>query len=159
MTKTTNRTAAREHYWMAARAIIGVIALLTLPFAAAVAQDQALPEGFQTQQVLKTVQTRDNDPIIYPDGSPEITSVIGTIEAGGRTPLHQHPVPVYVYILEGQVELRTEGGEPHVYREGEGYIEALNREHQLFNTSDAPARILVVFMGEEGSPTTVTTTQ
>lgn len=119
------------------------------------AQDNALPEGFETQPVLKTTVTRDNQPIVYPTGTPQITSVIGTIEPGGRTPLHQHPAPVYVYILEGEVELRSQGGEPHHYTTGEAYIEALGLNHQLFNVGDAPARVLVVFAGEEGSPTTV----
>jgi quercetin dioxygenase-like cupin family protein len=114
-----------------------------------------LPEGFDTKSVLNTQGTRDGDPIRYPDGTAEIISVIGTIEPGGRTPLHQHPVPTYVYVLEGQVELRTEGGDPHVYNQGEAYIEALDRDHQLSNTTDETARILAVFVGAEGTPTTV----
>ncbi|MCE8003450.1 cupin domain-containing protein [Billgrantia ethanolica] len=121
----------------------------------ALAQDNALPEGFATSPVLKTTVTRDGDTIAWPEGTPEIVSVIGTIEPGGRTPLHQHPVPVYVFVLEGEVELRTEGGDPHVYGTGEAYVEALNRDHQLFNVSDSDARILVVFAAAEGQPTTV----
>jgi quercetin dioxygenase-like cupin family protein len=65
-------------------------------------------------------------------------------------------VPTFVYILEGEVELETEGGDPHPYRAGEAYIEALDRDHQLFNRSDEPAQLLVVFVGEEDTPTTVT---
>lgn len=127
-----------------------------LPIAAALAQDDdALPAGFQTEPVLKTTTTRDGDAIAWQQGTPEIVSVIGTIEPGGRTPLHQHPVPVFVYILEGEVELRTEGGDPQVYGSGEAYIEALNRDHQLFNVSDSDAKVLVVFAGAEGQPTTV----
>lgn len=123
---------------------------------AAAGADQALPSGFKAEPLLKTGQTRDNEPIVYPQtDKPEIVSVIGTIEPGGRTPLHEHPVPVYVYVLEGEVELRTEGGEPHQYKTGEAYIEALNQKHQLFNTGDGPAKILVVFISEEGKPTTV----
>lgn len=119
------------------------------------AQGDALPAGFATQSLLKTTTTRDGEPIAYPAGKPEIISVIGTIEPGGRTPLHQHPVPVYVYILEGEVELRSEGGEPHRYMPGEAYIEAFNRDHQLFNVGSAPAKVLVVIAGEAGSPATI----
>lgn len=123
----------------------------------ATAQKQSpLPEGFETKPLLKTSETRDKDQLSYPKGSPEITSVIGTIKPGGRTPLHQHPVPTYVYILEGQVVLETEGKEPHTYKTGEAYIESLNRPHQLFNKTEAPARVLVVFIGETGKPTTTT---
>lgn len=123
--------------------------------AAVLAQDTALPEGFATEPLLDTTTTRDNDPIAWPQGTPRIISVVGTIEPGGRTPLHQHPVPTFVYVLDGEVELRTEGGDPHTYTTGEAYIEALNRDHQLFNVTDADATVLVVFVGAEGEPTTV----
>ncbi|AXY42354.1 cupin domain-containing protein [Halomonas sp. JS92-SW72] len=129
--------------------------VVSLPFAAALAQDDALPAGFQTEPVLKTTVTRDGDAIAWPGGTPEIVSVIGTIEPGGRTPLHQHPVPVFVYVLEGEVELRTEGGDPHSYATGEAYVEALDRDHQLFNVTDSDAKVLVVFAASEGQPTTV----
>ncbi|MDX5376727.1 MAG: cupin domain-containing protein [Halomonas sp.] len=132
---------------------LGLVAILSI--GAALAQDDALPEGFETAPVLKTTETRDGDPIAWPEGTAQFISVIGTIEPGGRTPRHQHPVPVYVYILEGEVELRTEGGDPHTYSAGEAYIEALNRDHQLFNVSDDEARVLVVFTATEGQPTTV----
>lgn len=118
--------------------------------------DQALPQGFKAEPLIKTSETRDKEPIVYPDtDKPEIVSVIGSIEAGGRTPLHEHPVPTYVYIMEGEIELRTEGGEPHRYKAGEAYIEALNRKHQLYNVGDTPAKVLVVFIGEQDKPTTV----
>ncbi|WP_111414012.1 cupin domain-containing protein [Billgrantia lactosivorans] len=126
-----------------------------LPIFTAFAQDDALPAGFETAPVLKTNVTRDGDAIAWPDGTPEIVSVIGTIEPGGRTPLHQHPVPVYVYVLEGEVELRTEGGDPHTYGTGEAYVEALNRDHQLFNVTDSEAKVLVVFAAAQDQPTTV----
>jgi quercetin dioxygenase-like cupin family protein len=137
------------------RWIIAAGFAVALPLSPAVAADDPLPAGFETQPLLKSGQTRDNDPIVYPTGSPEMVSVIGTIAPGGRTPLHEHPVPAYVYVLEGEVELRTEGGEPFKYAAGEAYIEALNRKHQLFNVGDAPAKVLVVFVSEEGKPPTV----
>ena len=118
--------------------------------------EQALPAGFDTKSLVKTGETRDKQPIVYPKtDKPEIISVIGTIQAGGRTPLHEHPVPTYVYVLEGEVELQSEGGQPHQYKAGEAYIEALNHKHQLFNKSNAPAKVLVVFVGEAGKPTTI----
>jgi hypothetical protein len=34
---------------------------------------------------------------------------------------------------------------------------ALNRKHQLYNKDNSPAKVLVVFVGEEGKPTTMAT--
>jgi len=143
---------------MTLKRIVSIVALLLVSASSAAwAQDTALPAGFKTQPLLKSGLTRDKQPIFYPKtDKPEIISVIGTIEPGGRTPLHEHPIPTYVYVLEGEVELQSEGGEPAKYKVGEAYIEALNHKHQLFNKGSAPARVLVVFVGEEGKPTTVT---
>jgi quercetin dioxygenase-like cupin family protein len=109
--------------------------------------------------LLKTNTTRDNDPIVYPTGSPQIISVIGTIEKDGRTALHEHPVPVFVYVLEGEIEVRSKEGEPHRYKAGEAFIESVGREHQAYNVAHSASKILVVFMGEDGKPTTVASGQ
>ena len=137
------------------RPLFASCAALGLMAYPALGQDNPLPEGFQTEPVLRTSETRDGDSIEFPTGSPEVVSVVGTIEPGGRTPLHQHPVPTFVYVLEGELELRTEGGDAHAYSAGEAFIESMNKPHQAFNVGDSPTRILVVFMGEEGEPTTV----
>lgn len=131
-------------------------ALLVLPFSAALAQDDALPQGFTTESVLKSTTTADGDPLQLPSGTPEIVSVIGTLEPGGQTARHQHPVPVYVYVLEGELEVRGDEGEPRTYSAGEAFLESVNRWHQGFNTGDAPTKILVVFIGAEGEQTTTT---
>lgn len=134
--------------------LAGILLISTNP--GTVRAQDALPAGFKTQPLLKTGQTRDKQPIAYPKtDKPEMISVIGTIEPGGRTPLHEHPVPTYVYVLEGELELQSHGGEPHRYKAGDAYIEALNHKHQLFNKGNVPAKVLVVFVGEEGKPTTI----
>lgn len=128
---------------------------LTAPLPA-LAQDSPLPEGFTTEPVIKSTTNRDGNPITLPAGTPEITSVIGILEPDGQTPLHQHPVPVYVYVLEGEVELRTEGGEPQRYAAGEAWIESQGDMHQAHNVGDSPARLLIVIVGEEGQPASIT---
>ena len=118
--------------------------------------DQALPKGFKTTPVLKSVQTASNMKIEYARaGQAEVVSVIGELEAGGRTSRHQHPVPVFVYVLEGTLTVQADGGQPREYAAGKAFIEDMNHWHQAFNKGSAPVKILVVFMGEEGRPTTI----
>ena len=76
------------------------------------------------------------------------------MDPGGRTPLHQHPIPVYVYVMEGALEVQTEGKPVRSYKAGEAFLESVGRWHQAFNKSDKPVKLLVVFWGEEGKPTT-----
>ncbi|MBW8271171.1 cupin domain-containing protein [Caldovatus aquaticus] len=124
--------------------------------AGAEAANQALPSGFQTSPLLRSGMTADGRPVVYPrTETPEITAVIGTLAPNGRTARHQHPVPVFVYVMEGTLEVRSDGHPPRTYTAGQSFIESQNHWHQAFNTQNAPARILVVFMGEQGKPTSV----
>lgn len=136
--------------------VFGAVAGLAWSLGPAIGQDDsALPQGFEAQPVLKSATTADGDAIQFPTGSPEIVSVVGTIAPKGRTALHQHPVPVYVYVLEGSLSVQTEGAEARNYETGDAFLESVGKWHQAFNKGDQPAKILVVFMAEEGKPTTV----
>jgi quercetin dioxygenase-like cupin family protein len=136
--------------------VVAALSAVAWSFSPALAQDNmALPQGFKAEPVLKSGKTADGDPLKFPaTEKAEIVSVIGTLEPGGRTALHQHPVPVYVYLLEGSLTVKTEGGEPRNYKAGQAFLESVNKWHQAFNEGDQPTKILVVFMGEEGKPTT-----
>ncbi|HEV8309122.1 MAG TPA: cupin domain-containing protein [Methylomirabilota bacterium] len=141
---------------------LGVVTLVSLVLlTAATAQqpagdDQALPKGFKVTPVLKTSKTASDMKIEYPKAAkPEVVSVTGELEPGGRTARHQHPVPVFVYILEGTITVQADGGRPREYKPGQAFMEDVNHWHQAFNKGTTPVKILVVFMGEEGKPTTI----
>ena len=138
------------------RWILGTAAAVALLSIGADAEEMSpLPKGFSAVPVLKSGKTADGDPLTYlQTAKPEIVSVIGTLEAKGQTALHRHPVPVFVYLLEGQIAVETEGKERRQYKAGEAFLESVNMWHQAFNEGDQPAKLLVVFMGEEGKPTT-----
>jgi quercetin dioxygenase-like cupin family protein len=139
-------------------AIVTLVGLVSLGLVVAVIaqDDQALPKGFKTTPVIKGTQTASNMKLEYPRaGQAEIISVVGELEPGGRTARHQHPVPTFVYVLEGTITVQAEGGQPREYPAGKAFIEDVNHWHQAMNKGTAPAKILVVFMGEEGKPTTI----
>ena len=141
------------------RLVIASLSILFLVTAVAAQQsspDQALPQGFKVTPVLKSGQTASKMPIEYPKtGKAEIVSVIGELEPGGRTALHQHPIPVFVYVLEGTLTVQAQGGQPREYAAGQAFVEDVNHWHQAFNKGSTPVKILVVFAGEEGKPTSV----
>jgi quercetin dioxygenase-like cupin family protein len=120
------------------------------------ADDSALPKGFKSTPVLKSGMTAVQKPIEYAKtGKPEIISVIGELEPGGQTARHQHPVPVYVYVLEGTLTVQVQGMAAREYKPGQAFLEDINHWHQAFNKGSTPTKILVVFVGEEGKPTTI----
>src|SRR6266540_3032734 len=130
------------------RVVAAVLFGTTLAFAGclqpALAQDSsALPQGFKVEPVIKSGKTADGEPLKYPRGDkPEVVSVIGTLEAGGRTALHQHPVPVFVYLLEGTLTVKQEGQKTRTYKQGDAFLETVGHWHQAFNESDKPAKVL-----------------
>jgi quercetin dioxygenase-like cupin family protein len=123
---------------------------------AAIAEESWQPTGLESTPILKFGKTRNGDIIVYPmTTTAQITSIVGTVEPGVRTEFYKHAVPAHVYVLEGEIELSTDGELPQRYTQGDAYIETTNRRHTLHNVGTAPARILMVFVGQEGTPTMI----
>lgn len=105
--------------------------------------------------LLSTGQTILSQPIAYPTQSPaKIVSAIVTMLPGEETGWHQHDVPMFGYILEGEVTVTYAGKGTHVYRQGDALMEAIDIPHNGRNTGKIPARVLAVFMGADGVPDT-----
>ena len=89
-----------------AAATIGLAAPLSV-----LAQSSTEAVGAVNEDVLAATSANiQGEAIAYPTGTPEISSWTITFEKGGHSSLHQHPVPLYVYVLEGELEVRPEGG-------------------------------------------------
>jgi len=104
----------------------------------------------QATEILKSEQTVLEQPIRYPEGQARITSVLLTLEPGQETGMHIHRVPVFGYMVEG--ELTVDYGEKgvRVYNAGDAVMEAVDWPHNGVNKTNAPVKILAVFMGAEG---------
>ncbi len=112
--------------------------------------------GVKAAQIKKTTQTSNGQGISYPKtSSPEVTVLMVEIPPGGGTGWHFHPVPVYAYVLSGSLIIETEDGEKQAFAEGDAIIENVNTLHNGRNTGSVPARLVVFYTGEKGSPTTV----
>ena len=111
--------------------------------------------GVTWEELTRTTTNAVSDPITYPEGTSEVFVEIGTFEKDGQTSLHQHPVPIVVYVMEGELEVRVDGADPIRMMPGQAFVEPQNRNMQAFNVADGPAKLLVVTMGAEGQPTAV----
>ena len=104
-------------------------------------------EGFEGQPVLIASEAADGSAVVYPQtGKPEIAMVLLTIQPGGRSDLHHHPVAAVVYVLEGEFELR-QGDVVRRFKAGEALIEPLGSQLQAFNAGTVPTKVLVVHVG------------
>lgn len=101
--------------------------------------------------LLATDQTVIGQAIAYPAEKPaKVTAVIVTMQPGDQTGWHKHEVPLFGYMLEG--ELTVDYGEhgKRVYRKGDALMEAIDAAHDGHNLGPGIVRILAVFMGAEG---------
>ena len=134
---------------------LGANAFLALFLSAATAAEMDMSAvGVEGTPLLKANQTNVGGPLKYPETKPEISSVIVTIQPGGHTNLHQHPVVTYVYMMEGQGDLHI-GDKVLHYKAGDAWIEPIDTLNQLFNPGTVPMKNLVVFVGSEGNPNSV----
>jgi quercetin dioxygenase-like cupin family protein len=87
----------------------------------------------------------------YPtDGKAKLIFAQGIFPIGAVLPMHTHPSPVVVHVLQGQLTSARPNGESITYNAGDSYIEAPNSPHKVTNTGKRPAIIYGVFTTVEG---------
>jgi quercetin dioxygenase-like cupin family protein len=106
--------------------------------------------------LLDTGKTVLGQPIAYPTAGPaKVAAVVVTMLPGEETGWHSHDVPMFGYILEGEVTVDYGAHGTRTYRPGDAVMESIDIAHNGRNTGARPARILAVFMGAEGLSNTL----
>jgi quercetin dioxygenase-like cupin family protein len=101
-------------------------------------------------------ETVVGETIAYPQGAPaKVTAAIVGLGPGEETGWHTHGIPTFALILDGELSVDYGDKGTRVYRAGEAFLEAIDVPHNGRNTGSGPMRILAVFMGADGLPTTV----
>jgi len=137
----------RAFIWPLTGALLGV-ALLVVSAERGMTRDSVL-------SLLGTTQTIFGQPIAYPTEAPaKVAASIVTMQPGEETGWHRHDVPMFCYILEGEVTVDYGTKGTRVYKKGDALMEAIDWEHNGRNSGLGPVRILAVFMGAEGVPDT-----
>jgi quercetin dioxygenase-like cupin family protein len=132
-----------------------VAVLLVSPFVAPATAE----ESGQYQNLLTPLfegnETIIGQEIAYPRGTPNVTAAIVTIPPGRDTGWHEHSVPLFVYVLEGEISVDYGDKGVKVYRAGDSLLEAMNWAHNGTNKTDAPVRIMAVYIGAKDKPNAV----
>ncbi len=108
--------------------------------------------GYPAHQLLVTSADELGQQIVYPAGTPKITSAIITIQPGAEGQLHRHQVPMYAYVLQGTVTVDYGTQGTKVFKQGEAIMEAQHVPHKGMNKGTEPVALLVVYMGAESTP-------
>ena len=87
----------------------------------------------------------------------DVQAAVVELAPGASASRHRHDVAVLAYVLEGTVENQFDGGATMTHKAGDTWWEAPGTVHDLArNTSKSErARLLIVYIGEEGKAATV----
>ena len=115
-----------------------------------------MQRSYPAKTLLSTGKTVVGETIRYPTSGPaQVTAVIVTLAPGAKTLVHRHGVPLFAYILDGEVTVDYGGHGKRTFRKGDALIEAMSVAHRGINTGTEPVRILAVYMGAEGAQNVV----
>ena len=132
------------------RRLVATLALLADALAVPATAQHAAPPGYPAVPLLSTGTTILGETIRYPAGDAHVTAAIVTLAPGQRTILHEHEVPLFAYILEGEMTVDYGPRGTRVYQQGQSIIEAMGVPHFGINNGDKPMRLLGVYMGGTG---------
>lgn len=135
--------------------IILVVFVFGVPYVA-VAGDY--DSGVKATLILKTTTTTGNYPAKYLNTErPEIITMKVEIKPGAETGWHSHPVPLYAYVLEGNLTVEVKGGNTYHFTAGDAIVEVVNIPHNGKNLGTMPVALIAFYTGEIGTPNTVMT--
>jgi len=129
--------------------------VVLLPFAAW-ADKPDYNDDVKVTKLLRTSHDVAGQPLVYPKASPaEVSMLLIEIPPGKKTNWHKHPVPIFVYVLEGTLKVYFADGKKSTLTKGDAIAEAVNVLHNGVNETKEPVKLLVFVAGEKNTPFTV----
>lgn len=108
-----------------------------------------------SEDLLVTKKSWDQSRFSYPTiGEAEMTAVRITLKENEQTPDHCHPVPVFGYMLRGQIEVKTNNGKSAIFTAGDAIAEVMNKIHNG-KAIGGDAELIVFYAGSTSMPNTI----
>ncbi len=110
----------------------------------------------EVKKLLTSSASSNGDPLLYlRTDKPEVTALLVHFPPGGSTGWHKHPVPVYAYVLEGELTVELKSGRTFLFKQGDAIFEVTNTLHNGYNSGSAPASLVVFYTGAAGVPNVI----
>lgn len=84
----------------------------------------------------------------YPTGQPLIKAFLIDIPVGKQTELHKHYVPLYIYVVSGDLEVDYGSKGKKIYKPGTSFVEAMDWCHLGKVSGKTPVKVIGVYLGE-----------
>ena len=112
-------------------------------------------QGAAAHEIKPAVKSLLNTPLAGIAGK-EANVVLFAVDPGWKIDNHSHPGHIFVYMLQGSIEIEVEGEPTQVIRPGDLLYEIPDRNMVANNISSTEgARFLVFQVGDIGKPLTV----
>lgn len=135
--------------------LAGLFLIMVQP---AIASDYS--SGVASKVLSKTTVTGNGQKITYPPtDKAEVTAMTVDLAPGSETGWHTHPVPVYAYVVSGNLSVELEDGKLLSFAAGDAIIEVVNTMHNGRNSGAVPVKLAVFYLGAEGIPNVVRKTK
>ena len=110
--------------------------------------------GSETITTLPDLNTTSaGEPLHYlSTPEPVVSSDILTVPPGGVSRWMIHPVPAYLYVLQGELTLEFVDGKRQTFHTGQAFLQSQTKWHRGRNEGQVPLRFLAVFLGSNGTP-------
>ena len=116
----------------------------------------AMPLGPSVETLIETSETVLGQAFDYPDTDRKhparITAVVVTVPPGAVLAPHLHEVPLFAYVLQGELVVDYGSAGERIYRAGDAFVEAIDWPHQGRNDGRGVVKILAVYAGAVGVP-------
>jgi quercetin dioxygenase-like cupin family protein len=109
-----------------------------------------ISSGASSKTVMDTEKNIIGQKIIYPAGQSRIFSQVIDLPPHASIPWHEHLVPMYAYIIKGEIVVDYGSEGVKTIREGEAMVEAVNFRHKGANITNKTAKILIVYISASG---------
>jgi len=120
-----------------------IIAVITT-FALASAAHAADAPKISVQPIARTSTTITGEKIVVPP-NPDVVTSIATFPPGAELPVHKHPYPHYVYVLDGVLTVfNTDTGKSFTVKKGDFIVETNADWHYGKNEGMVPVKLLVI---------------
>ena len=109
--------------------------------------------GEKIDRLPDLVQTIADERLEYPSTpDPVISSAVLSIPIGETSQWMTHPVPAFLYVLEGTLTVEFEDGRQYESHEGGSFLQCRTVWHRGCNFGSKPVKFLAVFMGSKSVP-------
>lgn len=108
-------------------------------------------EGVIVEKLMQTDTTVIGQKIAYPTfPNAEVTMCKVTIQPGKQTGWHKHEIPVFAYMIQGNLTVELENGKKNNYIENETISEVFNTYHNGYNAGDEDVVLIAIYLGNKG---------